>query len=156
MVGGALWGQSPEPASEPASAPSAPAAAAPVSNFPRHYVPSRAIAYNGMVWGVDELSVRYTESGEIIRFSYRVVDPERAQVFNDKKLEPSLIDPAAHVSLVVPSFEKVGQLRQAPRGQLEAGKTYWMAFSNAGRRVKRGDRVDVVIGNFRASGLVVE
>jgi hypothetical protein len=31
-----------------------------------------------------------------------------------------------------------------------------MAFSNVGRRVKRGDRVNVVIGNFRAEGLVVE
>jgi hypothetical protein len=112
--------------------------------------------YYGMVWGVDELNVKYTESGEIIRFSYRVVDPERSQAFNDKTLEPSLIDPKAGVSLVVPSLEKVGQLRQAPRGKLEEGKTYWMAFSNVGRRVKKGDRVDVVIGNFRAQGLMVE
>jgi len=33
---------------------------------------------------------------------------------------------------------------------------YWMAFSNKGRLVKRGDRVDVVIGQFRAEGLTVE
>jgi len=26
--------------------------------------------------------------------------------------------------------------------------SYWMAFSNSGRRVKRGDRVNVVIGHF--------
>lgn len=157
MVGGALWGQSAESASEPAPAqPARPAPAAPAGRFPRNYVPSRAIMYYGMVWGVDELNVKYTESGEIIRFSYRVTDPERAQVLNDKKVEPSLIDPAAGVSLVVPSLEKVGQLRQAPKGPLEAGKSYWMAFSNVGRRVKKGDRVDVVIGNFRVSGLVVE
>jgi hypothetical protein len=31
-----------------------------------------------------------------------------------------------------------------------------MAFSNSGRRVKRGDHVDVVIGHFRAKGLVVD
>jgi hypothetical protein len=31
-----------------------------------------------------------------------------------------------------------------------------MAFSNKGRPVKRGDRVDVVIGKFRAEGLVVD
>jgi hypothetical protein len=61
----------------------------------------------------------------------------------------------AGVSLVVPQMEKVGQLRQASEN-LEAGKSYWMAFSNAGRRVKRGDRVNVVIGNFQAQGLVVE
>jgi hypothetical protein len=38
----------------------------------------------------------------------------------------------------------------------EAGKSYWVAFSNKGRLVKRGDRVSVVIGKFRANGLVVE
>lgn len=31
----------------------------------------------------------------------------------------------------------------------------WMAFSNKGWSVNRGDRVDVVIGNFRAERLVV-
>jgi hypothetical protein len=58
------------------------------------------------------------------------------------------------VKLVIPSLEKVGQLRQSSTP--EAGKSYWMAFSNPGRTVKRGDRVDVIIGQFRAAGLVVE
>jgi hypothetical protein len=31
-----------------------------------------------------------------------------------------------------------------------------MAFSNKGRLVKHGHRVNVVIGSFRANGLVVE
>jgi hypothetical protein len=31
-----------------------------------------------------------------------------------------------------------------------------MAFSNPGRQIKPGDRVDVVIGGFHARGLVVE
>jgi len=31
-----------------------------------------------------------------------------------------------------------------------------MAFSNSGRRVRPGDRVDIVIGPFHANGLVVE
>jgi hypothetical protein len=56
--------------------------------------------------------------------------------------------------LVVPSLEKVGQLRQS--GTAEEGKVYWMAFSNPRRSVKPGDRVSVVIGNFHADGLVVE
>ena len=59
------------------------------------------------------------------------------------------------MQLVVPSMEKVGQLRQAPH-EIEAGKSYWMAFSNSGRIVKPGDRVDIVIGNFHARGLLVE
>jgi hypothetical protein len=98
--------------------------------------------------------VKSTESGEVIRFSYRVLDADKANALNDKKAEPSLIDAKAGVQLVVPSLEKVGKLRQSSAPQ--AGRSYWMAFSNKGRLVKRGDRVSVVIGPFRADGLVVD
>ncbi len=114
----------------------------------------RAGTYYKLVWGVDSLSVKSTESGEIVRFAYQVLDADKAKALNDKKFEPSLIDPQAGVKLVVPALEQVGQLRQSATP--EAGKVYWMAFSNKGRRVKRGDRVDVVIGRFHADGLVVE
>jgi hypothetical protein len=129
---------------------------APAPRAPSRYhpgVPRRATQYYSMVWGVDSLDVKWTESGEVVRFTYRVLDPAKAAPLNDKKNEPSLIDPEAGVKLVVPSLEKVGQLRQSSTP--EAGKVYWMAFSNKGRLVKKGHRVDVVIGNFRAQGLVV-
>ena len=116
--------------------------------------PKRADLHYGLIWGVDSLNVKSVESGEIIRFTYRVLDPGKAAVLSDKKLEPALIDQKAGVKLVVPSLEKVGQLRQS--GTPVAGKAYWMAFSNKGRLVKRGDRVSVVIGKFRAIGLVVD
>ncbi|HUD65601.1 MAG TPA: hypothetical protein VMQ17_13520 [Candidatus Sulfotelmatobacter sp.] len=123
-----------------------------------HYRPERfagrAGKYYALVWGVDSLSVKWTESGEVIRFAYHVLDADKAKVLNDKKAEPVLIDPQAGVQLVVPSLEKVGKLRQSSTP--EAGKSYWMAFSNKGRPVKRGDRVNVVIGQFRAEGLVVD
>jgi hypothetical protein len=51
-------------------------------------------------------------------------------------------------------MEKIGQLRQS--APPEVGRSYWMAFSNKGRLVKRGDRVNVVVGPFRADGLVVD
>lgn len=116
--------------------------------------PRRAQMHYNLVWGVDSLSVKYAESGEIIRFSYRVLDPVKAKQLNDKKFEPALYDPGAGVKLVVPSLEKVGQLRQSTTPQ--AGRMYWMAFSNKGRPVKRGDRVNVIVGQFQAIGLVVE
>lgn len=123
-----------------------------------HYQPDRfagrAGKYYQLIWGVDSLSLKYTESGEVIRFSYRILDAQKAKVLNDKKNEPSLIDPKAGVKLVVPMLEKVGQLRQSSTP--EPGKSYWMAFSNKGRLVKKGDRVDIVIGQFRAQGLVVD
>jgi len=140
-------GRSPAQAGEPATTPSK-------SRFHPDRFAGRAGEYYRLIWGVDSISVKWTESGEVIRFSYRVVDAEKAKTLNDKKNEPSLIDPAAGVKLVVPSLEKVGQLRQSATPQ--AGRAYWMAFSNKGRRVKRGDHVDVVIGKFQAQGLVVD
>jgi hypothetical protein len=143
----------------PAIAQSAASAGKPgVAAAPTRYRPNRfagrAGNYYKLIWGVDSLSVKWTESGEVIRFAYRVLDANKAKVLNDKKNEPSLIDPQAGVKLVVPSLEKVGQLRQSSTP--EVGKSYWMAFSNKGRHVKRGDHVSVVIGRFRADGLVVD
>jgi hypothetical protein len=131
---------------------------APVTVARMRYTPDRfagkAGRYYKYVWGVDSLSVKLVESDQLVRFAWRVVDPERARVLHDKKLEPSLVDPGAGVSLVVPAMEKIGSLRQGVPPT--AGKSYWMAFSNTGRKVKRGDRVSVVIGQVRADGLVVD
>jgi hypothetical protein len=148
----------PQTSSKNAKPATTPAPAKPTAASPTHYQPSRfskrAAEYYGLVWGVDSLSVKVVESGEIVRFNYRVLDANKAKGLNDKKSEPSLIDPQAGVKLVVPSLEQVGQLRQS--APPDAGKIYWMAFSNSGMRVKRGDRVNVEIGHFRAEGLVVE
>ena len=126
--------------------------------LPRRYAQNRlaakALRYYSLVWGVDSLSVKSVESGEIIRFTYRVVDADKAKPLNDKRNEPSLIDPGAGVKLAVPSLEKIGKLRQSSTPL--AGKVYWMAFSNRGGHVKPGHHVDVVIGQFHAAGLVVQ
>jgi hypothetical protein len=117
-------------------------------------LPRRAKLHYGLNWGVDNLSVKWVESGALIRFSYRVVDPEKAADLNDRKLEPALFDERSHVKLVIPSLEKVGQLRN--KNTPETGKSYWMAFSNKGGYAKKGDHVTVVIGKFQAKGLIVQ
>jgi hypothetical protein len=139
---------------KPTTSAAQPAGRASHSPYRPNRLSKRALEYYTLVWGVDSLSVKWTESGEVIRFTYRVLDPEKAKVLNDKKNQPSLIDPQAGVKLVVPSLEKVGQLRQS--SSPEAGRSYWMAFSNKGRPVKHGDHVTVEIGTFRAEGLVVD
>ena len=130
------------------------AASASRTRYQHSRLPQRATHFYQLYWGVDSLTVKSVESGEMIRFTYRVTDADRAKPLNDKKIDPFLIDERARVKLVVPSLEKVGQLRQS--NTPEAGRTYWMAFSNKGRLVRPGDRVNVVIGNFRANGLVVQ
>ena len=145
------------PSAVPVSPAQPSARKSPVVGKPSHYganqIPKSAEQYYSLMWGVDSFSLKSVEAGEIIRFSYRVLDPAKAKVLNEKKSQPALIDREAGVSLVVPQLEKVGQLRQS--GTPEAGKVYWMAFSNKGGRVKPGHKVSVVIGTFRADGLTV-
>ncbi len=106
------------------------------------------------LWGIDDVHVRSTASGSLIRFSYRVVDADKAKILNDKKATPYLFDQKNGLALQIPQLENVGQLRQVATP--ENGREYWMAFSNGGRNVKPGNHVTVVIGSFRAEELVVE
>jgi hypothetical protein len=142
----------PAPPAKPGAAAAAPAGK-PVRMLPDRFA-GRAGMYYKSVWGVDLLTVRRMESGELIRFAWRVLDPEKAKALHDKQAVPSLEDPQAGVSLVVPQLENIGMLRQSQTP--EAGRTYWMSFSNKGRLVKPGDHVNVVVGPFRANGLVVD
>ncbi len=114
----------------------------------------RARNYYQMLWGVDSFGVKSVESGEMIRFSYRVLDPQKAAQLNDKHNQPALIDERVGVKLSVPTLEKVGALRQSTSP--EQGKVYWMVFSNKERYVKSGARVSIVIGKFRVDNLLVE
>jgi hypothetical protein len=153
IVAGTSLAQSPPSKDKPAASAAKAATAAQSPYHPSRF-PKRAELHYSLMWGVDTLSVKWAESGEMIRFSYRVLDADKARALNDKNSVPSLVDWRAGASLVVPSLEQVGQLRQSENPV--AGKSYWMAFSNKGRLVKRGDHVDVVIGQFRANDLVVD
>jgi hypothetical protein len=146
-----IAGQQPTAATDPAS--SQPAQGRKVSPYRSVGLTTHAKSHYELYWGVDSLEAKAVESGSMIRFSYYVIDPAKAALLNDKKTPATLYDPQAHVSLTVPSVEQVGLLRQSTTP--EAGKAYWMIFANKRKEVKRGDRVSIVIGKFRADGLYV-
>jgi hypothetical protein len=139
---------------QPSAAQPANPAARSTSRYRPTGLPPRARNYYEMLWGVDSFGAKSVESGEMIRFSYRVLDPDKAAQLNDKHNQPALIDEKAGVKLSVPTLEKVGALRQSSNP--EAGKVYWMVFSNKERYVKPGHRISVVIGKFRVDNLLVE
>jgi hypothetical protein len=105
-------------------------------------------------WGIDIVGVHPVSSGYMLRFDYRVVDPERAAVLRDRNARPFLIDEKSSTALAVPAMENVGELRQV--APLEVGRTYYMIFGNPGKLVKPGNRVTLVAGSFRAEGMVVK
>jgi hypothetical protein len=125
-----------------------------VSPYRSEKLTDGAKKYYIAAWGLDRLKVSSTASGNLIRFSYRVIDPKLSKPLGDVKATPVMIGQRANVALQIPVMEKVGQLRQS--GVAHAEQEYWMVFSNKGNLVKPGDRVNVVIGTFHADGLMVE
>src|SRR5947208_7908235 len=119
-------GETPAPQTPTAQAPSTKAptasgaktttASAKSARPPSRYRPDRfagrAGSYYRLVWGVDSLAVNWAASGEVLRFTYRVLDPNKAKALNDQQNEPVLIDPQAGVLLDARSMENGGQLRQ--------------------------------------------
>ena len=158
----------PSAAAAPAPPPSAaapapvPSAAVPASGpsarkkspYQPEGVPRSGRSYLAVTAGVSDMRVHRTNAGNLIRFSYRVTNADQAKAINDKKATPYMIGHTSHAVLYVPVMEKVGPLRQSTAP--EAGKEYWMVFSNKGDVIKPGERVSVVIGSFRVDGLRVE
>jgi hypothetical protein len=108
-------------------------------------------------WGVEIVGIRRTAADYMLNFRYRVTDPDKALMLFDRKIKPYLIDQTSGATFMVPSPPKIGPLRQATRnsGPL-AGKTYFIFFANPGKSIKAGDKVTVVIGDFKIENLAVQ
>ena len=105
-------------------------------------------------WGVEVIGVKPVSSGYMLAFRYRVLDPEKAKLLNDRKAKAYVIDEETGTRLAVPALENVGELRSGTAP--EADRNYFMMFGNPGKLVKSGSRISVVVGNFRVDGLVVD
>jgi len=106
-------------------------------------------------WGIKILSIRQSAAGYMLDFRYRVMEPEKAIQLNNRKVKPYLIDQTSGAKLLVPNPPKIGPLRQTSVKPIP-GRTYFILFANPGKFVKPGNKVTVVIGDFRAEGLTVE
>ncbi len=105
-------------------------------------------------WGIQIQTTRMSAAGFIIDFRYRVIDSEKAAPLFNRQTKPYLIDQASGKKLAVPNPPKIGPLRTSNKPQ--ANRIYFILFSNPGGFVKSGNRVTVVIGDFKADNLVVE
>jgi hypothetical protein len=106
-----------------------------------------------MKWGVQISALRISAAGNVIDFRYRVTDADKASALGNPKSKPELRDRATGKSLHVPST-KVGQMRSTGQ-RLAVGRTYTALFTNPGKAVKPGDKVDLIIGDLRAEDLTV-
>jgi len=106
-------------------------------------------------WGVNVESIRLSSAGYMLDFRYRILDPEKAAPLLSRKVKPHLVAQESGAKLIVPTPPKVGSLRQKSY-QPVPDKVYFILFSNPGRLVKPGEKVTVVIGDFRAEDLAVQ
>ena len=106
-------------------------------------------------WGIQVVGVRPTAEGRILNFRYKIIDPEKSSSLISPKATPYLIDQKTGNTFSVPSLPKVGALKQRGK-QAYQDRIYFILFANPGNSVKSGDKVSVVIGDFKAENIVVE
>jgi hypothetical protein len=104
-------------------------------------------------WGIEVLDVHQTSAGYMLQFRYRVLDAKAAKALFDRRIKPYLVDASTGAKVIVPSPDKIGQLRNV--NPPEAGRTYWMLFANPAKMIKAGSQVSVHIGDFDSGTLIV-
>ena len=105
-------------------------------------------------WGIDIIGIRLTSSGYMLDFRYRVMDAKKASPLFDRTTKPYLIHQRTGAKFMVPNPPKTGPLRTSNEPQ--QGRVYWMFFGNPGGFIKSGDKVTIIIGDFKADSLIVE
>jgi hypothetical protein len=107
-------------------------------------------------WGVRPLVVTPAAGGHMLYFRYKVVDARKAKALFDRRMKPYVVDRETGTSLGMPEDTKLGALRSSPKAVPANGRDYYVLFANYTHQVKRGSKVDVVMGGCRFENLVVE
>ncbi|HAK95428.1 MAG TPA: hypothetical protein DCM87_10580 [Planctomycetes bacterium] len=102
-------------------------------------------------FGIQVDGVRLTAAGAALDFRYKIIDPERATLLADPRCEARLLDIARGAEL---GTSNPPQRRTAQKPS--AGKTHFVLFANAGRLLKPGDKVRLVLGGLHADDLTIE
>lgn len=107
-------------------------------------------------WGVEIISLSLTAANYMIDFRFKVLDVEKSKVFFDQRVKPYLLVERSHAKLPIPMAAKVGAFRATNRGKnIKPNTKYYMVFGNPDAHVKSGDKVTMVIGDFKAEHMTV-
>jgi hypothetical protein len=94
----------------------------------------------------------------MLDFRMRVLDREKAAPLLVRKSDCHLVVEKNGGVLKVARSPKIGALRSSVRTEsmVKENRVYGALFANPGRLVAPGDRVTVVMGDYRAEHLVVQ
>lgn len=109
-------------------------------------------------WGIQIVGLRSSMAGMMVDFRYKVLDANKAAPLLDLKNKAYMIVAKNGAKLGVPNSVKIGALRQTTHAKkVKAGRDYFILFGNPGAKwVKPGDKVAVVIGDFKAENLTLQ
>lgn len=109
-------------------------------------------------WGIRVVALRSTMAGMMIDFRYKVLDAEKAAPLLDLNTQAYMVVDRNGAKLDVPHSQKIGALRQTMHPKkIKEGFDYFVLFGNPGSKyAKPGDKVAVVIGDFKAEDLVIQ
>lgn len=105
--------------------------------------------------GVEIIAVRLSAAGAMLDLRYRVIDPEKAKPLMDERVSVGLVDPRTGAVATVPVDEQVGALRQHGTN-IRPGQVLATLFGNPGRLLKKGDIVNLRLGDLEITGLTIQ
>ena len=105
-------------------------------------------------YGVEIQRVSLSAADYMLDFRYKVTDVEKAAPILNRSVKPYLLVQKNGIKLPVPSTPKLGSIRQHTKAP-EVNRIYFVFFKNVSKMVKRGDKVTIVIGDFRAENITV-
>lgn len=102
-------------------------------------------------WGVKLVGLRHTAAGYMLDLRFRVLDPEKAAPLLSRNIDRYVVVEKSGAVLRVPSTEKLGMLRSAVSSpdMVKKDRVYAALFANPGRHVRPGDKVTLVLGDFK-------
>lgn len=105
-------------------------------------------------WGIQVKGIRLTAAEYMLDFRYHVTDSEKASSILNRQEKATLIHQESGTVMQVPTT-RLGAMRQTSV-KPAAGRDYIIFFANRNGLIKTGDKVTVIIGNFKMENLIVE
>ncbi len=99
-------------------------------------------------YGIQIDSVHLTAANYMMSFKFKVLDVEKATPLMSRKIDPYVVHEKSGSKFAVPVSPKIGAIRSTPKFAQE-GKNYFIFFGNPSGYVKSGDRITIVIGDFK-------
>ncbi len=107
----------------------------------------------GAAAGIRIVSVGLSANGNLVDLRYGIDDLEKARKILNSKCRIYLRDEAGGRLLSIANMANVGKLLALPGS--DANRGYVMMFNNAGRLVKSGGKVSLLMDDIRVGALAV-